>query len=120
MAKSPTRRARVARDSGKTDKEVAEMIAAFAQMRTQMQLLLQGGVPGAAPICLSCASALFCMLMARACSLCAAAAGRDARCCTHVLGYWLGSMLLAACWSQGCALCQELRQGGLQAWAWVA
>ena len=47
LAKSPTRRARVARESGKEEREVAEMMAAFAQMRQQMQLLLQGGVPGA-------------------------------------------------------------------------
>ena len=42
----------MARESEKTEKEVAEMIAAFAQMRQQMQLLLQGGIPGARAVCL--------------------------------------------------------------------
>ena len=52
LANSPTRRARVARESEKTEKEVAEMIAAFAQMRQQMRQLMQGGIPGELKKCM--------------------------------------------------------------------
>ena len=41
----------MARESDRTEKEVAEMIAAFAQMRQQMRQLMQGGIPGEMPRC---------------------------------------------------------------------
>lgn len=49
LAKSPSRRRRVARGSGRTEQDVAELIAVFTGMRSQMQSLsrmmaLSGGV----------------------------------------------------------------------------
>lgn len=52
LAKSPSRRRRIARGSGRTDVEVSNMLAMFANMRSKMKdlskLMNMNGAAGAA------------------------------------------------------------------------
>jgi signal recognition particle subunit SRP54 len=53
LAKSPSRRRRIAQGSGRSDEQVAELIAMFTSMRMQMQTMsrmmaLSGGAQGEA------------------------------------------------------------------------
>jgi signal recognition particle subunit SRP54 len=46
LANSPSRRRRIAKGSGHTDKEVSELISNFQRMRSMMQQMGQGNFPG--------------------------------------------------------------------------
>jgi signal recognition particle subunit SRP54 len=46
LAKSPSRRRRIARGSGHSDTDVSELISKFQQMRSMMQQIGQGNFPG--------------------------------------------------------------------------
>jgi signal recognition particle subunit SRP54 len=46
LASSPSRRKRVARGSGYTERDVGELVSKFQQMRNMMQQIGQGGFPG--------------------------------------------------------------------------
>jgi signal recognition particle subunit SRP54 len=46
LANSPSRRRRIAKGSGHTDKEVSELITNFQKMRSMMQQMGQGNFPG--------------------------------------------------------------------------
>jgi signal recognition particle subunit SRP54 len=46
LSSSPSRRRRIARGSGHTEKDVGELVSKFQQMRTMMQQLGQGNFPG--------------------------------------------------------------------------
>ncbi|MDJ0715456.1 MAG: signal recognition particle protein [Prochloraceae cyanobacterium] len=46
LAKSPSRRSRIAKGSGHNDKDVSKLISDFTRMRKMMQQMNQGGMPG--------------------------------------------------------------------------
>lgn len=46
LASTPSRRRRIAKGSGHTDKTVSELISNFTRMRAMMQQMGQGGMPG--------------------------------------------------------------------------
>ncbi|MEM8603690.1 MAG: signal recognition particle protein, partial [Cyanobacteria bacterium P01_H01_bin.121] len=46
LAKSPSRRRRIAQGSGHSEKEVSQLIGNFSKMKAMMQQMGQGGMPG--------------------------------------------------------------------------
>ena len=46
LAKTPTRRRRIARGSGYEEKEISKLVSDFTRMRSMMQQMSQGGMPG--------------------------------------------------------------------------